>query len=62
MKGPNEDLSEGENAVRLLGGQIEKLSEYELFGEKRRIVHIKKISQTPLKYPRNSSQIKKKQL
>ncbi|MBP5431860.1 MAG: 16S rRNA (guanine(527)-N(7))-methyltransferase RsmG [Ruminococcus sp.] len=62
MKGPSEDLSEGENAVRLLGGQIEKLSEYELFGEKRRIVHIKKISQTPLKYPRNSSQIKKKQL
>ena len=62
MKGPSEDLSEGENAVRILGGEIEKLSEYELFGEKRRIVHVKKISQTPPKYPRNSSQIKKKQL
>jgi 16S rRNA (guanine527-N7)-methyltransferase len=62
MKGPCEDLSEGENAVRILGGEIEKLSEYELFGEKRRIVHVKKISQTPPKYPRNSSQIKKKQL
>lgn len=62
MKGPSEDLSEGENAVHILGGEIEKLSEYELFGEKRRIVHVKKISQTPPKYPRNSSQIKKKQL
>ena len=62
MKGPSEDLSEGENAVRILGGEIEKLSEYELFDEKRRIVHVKKISQTPPKYPRNSSQIKKKQI
>jgi 16S rRNA (guanine527-N7)-methyltransferase len=62
MKGPIEDLSEGENAVKLLGGKIESITEYELLGEKRRIVNIKKISQTPSKYPRNSSQIKKKQL
>ncbi|WP_296582109.1 16S rRNA (guanine(527)-N(7))-methyltransferase RsmG [Ruminococcus sp.] len=62
MKGPSEDLSDGENAVRLLGGKIEMLSEYEIFGEKRRIVQIKKISQTPPRFPRNSSQIKKKQL
>jgi 16S rRNA (guanine527-N7)-methyltransferase len=62
MKGPTEDLSDGENAVKLLGGKIESITEYELFGEQRRIVNIKKISQTPSKYPRNSSQIKKKQL
>ena len=62
MKGPNEDLSEGENAVKLLGGKIEQITDYELFGEKRKIVTVKKISQTPPKYPRNSSQIKKKQL
>ena len=62
MKGPNEDLSEGENAINILGGKIENINEYELFGEKRKIVVVKKISQTPPKYPRNSSQIKKKQL
>ena len=62
MKGPAENISEGENAVKILGGKIEKVSEYELFEEKRRIILIKKISQTPPKYPRNSSQIKKKQL
>lgn len=62
MKGPSEDISEGENAVKLLGGEISDIIEYDLFGEKRRIINVKKISQTPPKYPRNSSQIKKKQL
>ena len=62
MKGPNEDISEGENAVKLLGGDITDIAEYDLFGEQRRIINVKKISQTPPKYPRNSSQIKKKQL
>lgn len=62
MKGPSEDISEGENAVKLLGGEIADISEYDLFGEQRRIITVKKISQTPPKYPRNSSQIKKKQL
>ncbi|WP_294750152.1 16S rRNA (guanine(527)-N(7))-methyltransferase RsmG [uncultured Ruminococcus sp.] len=62
MKGPTEDISEGEKAVKLLGGEISDIAEYDLFGEQRRIIIVKKISQTPPKYPRNSSQIKKKQL
>ena len=62
MKGPTEDISEGENAVKLLGGEISDIAAYDLFGEQRRIIIVKKISQTPPKYPRNSSQIKKKQL
>ncbi len=62
MKGPSEDISDGENAVKLLGGEISDIAEYDLFGEQRRIIIVKKISQTPPKYPRNSSQIKKKQL
>lgn len=62
MKGPSEDISLGKNAVDLLGGQIEKTVEYELFDEKRKIIIIKKISQTPSKYPRNSGRIKKKSL
>ena len=62
MKGPNEDISLGANAVMVLGGSIEKEIEYKLFDEERKIVLVRKISQTPSKYPRNSSQIKKKSL
>ena len=62
MKGPNEDISLGANAVTVLGGMIEKKIEYKLFDEDRKIVLVRKISQTPSKYPRNSSQIKKKTL
>lgn len=62
MKGPNEDISLGANAVKVLGGMIEKEIEYKLFDEDRKIVLVRKISQTPSKYPRNSSQIKKKTL
>ncbi|WP_295170451.1 16S rRNA (guanine(527)-N(7))-methyltransferase RsmG [Ruminococcus sp.] len=62
MKGPNEDISLGANAVTILGGSIEKEIEYKLFDEDRKIVLVRKISQTPSKYPRNSSQIKKKTL
>lgn len=62
MKGRSEDISLGNNAVELLGGQIEDTIDYELFDESRRIVVVKKISHTSPKYPRNSSQIKKKSL
>ena len=62
MKGPNEDISLGANAVMVLGGSIEKEIEYKLFDEERKIVLVRKISQTPSKYPRNRSQIKKKTL
>lgn len=62
MKGPTEDVSRGTNAIELLGANIENVSDYTLFDEQRRIIQIKKISQTPTKYPRNSAQIKKKAL
>ena len=62
MKGPSEDVSAGENAVKLLGGTIKDVHSYSLEDEERRIVVVEKISQTPTKYPRNSSQIKKKLL
>lgn len=62
MKGPTEDVSRGTNAIDILGGSVEKLIEYSLFDEQRRIFVIRKISQTPIKYPRNSAQIKKKSL
>ncbi|MGN0666241.1 MAG: 16S rRNA (guanine(527)-N(7))-methyltransferase RsmG [Huintestinicola sp.] len=63
MKGPNEDLSQGENALKILGGKLEAVHEYTLpCGDKRVIAVIKKISDTPTKYPRNSGQISKKHL
>lgn len=62
MKGPGEDISLGYNAVKLLGGKIEAEKEYTLGGEGRKLVIVRKITQTPTKYPRNSSQIKKKLL
>lgn len=62
MKGPSEDVSRGTNAIELLGGKIEDITDYSLFDEQRRIITVKKISQTPIKYPRISAQIKKKEL
>ncbi len=62
MKGPNEDVKSAENAIKILGGEIASDIEYEVESDKRRIITIKKISQTPPKYPRNSGQIKKKPL
>ncbi len=62
MKGPTENLQESDNAIAVLGGNISEINSYALEGDSRVIVEIKKISHTPTKYPRNSSQIKKKSL
>lgn len=62
LKGPNEDISSGENAVKLLGGNVSRETNYDVECEQRKIVIVNKISQTPTKYPRNSAQIKKKAL
>lgn len=62
MKGPTEDIMLGHNAVDILGGTIESIKDYAIEDEGRKVVVVRKISQTPTKYPRNSSQIKKKNL
>lgn len=62
MKGPTEDISAGANAIKILGGSVSRETNYKVEDDDRRIIQIKKISQTPTKYPRNSSQIKKKLL
>lgn len=62
MKGPNEDLTLAGKAIETLGGIVSRETIYELENENRRIIEIKKISQTATKYPRNSGQIKKKPL
>lgn len=62
MKGPSEQTKVSESAIRLLGAEIKSVHGYTLGDDLRNIVEIRKISQTPTKYPRNSSQIKKKSL
>ncbi len=63
MKGPNEPVKPALQAIRLLGGKLEDTIEYQLPGGDARVIYVvKKISQTPTKYPRNSGQIKQKPL
>lgn len=47
-----EELNEAKKAIKILGGEIEKVENFELNGEKRTIIVVKKITPTPLKYPR----------
>lgn len=63
LKGPGEDLSSAESAIKLLGGELSEVIEYALpGGDKRVLIVVSKVKETPEKYPRNSGQIKKKPL
>lgn len=64
MKGPEltEELNEAKNALKILGGKINKVNEFKLEDSGRTIVVINKIKQTPKSYPRHSSKIKSKPL
>lgn len=58
-----EELSSAKNAIRILGAHLDGVSKYELPNQNgRSIVFIKKISQTPQKYPRMQGKIKKNPL
>lgn len=59
----NEEISEAKKAINILGGKIEEDILFDLVENMpRRIIRIKKNSQTPTKYPRPSAQISKKPL
>lgn len=64
-KGDAEDeIKEAENAIKTLGGEIEKIEKYDLpegFG-KRTVIVIKKVKSTPEKYPRGRGLERKKPL
>ena len=65
MKGPTaaEEIENARNAIKILGGDKPILTEKKLpNGDTRCFVTIKKISQTPPKYPRNSAKISKQPL
>ena len=57
MKGPNieEEIKEAKIAIEILGGKIEKIENLLLHGElERNLIIIKKIKNTPEKYPRKA--------
>lgn len=63
MKGAEDEAELGENAVNTLGGKIEQVVYMKLpNGDTRNIVVVKKLSQTPAKYPRRTKKITSKPL
>lgn len=58
LKGPkaSDEAAEAKRAIKILGGELESISEYEIPDSdlKHNAVIIKKISQTPTKYPRKA--------
>ncbi len=62
LKGPeaDEEIAASKKALALLGGALEAVRRYALpDGSKRALVVVKKISQTPSKYPRSGKNISK---
>ena len=62
MKGPEyaPELEQATKAIKVLGGKIEKIQTFKLENSSTRtIILVKKISQTPAKYPRTSAKISK---
>lgn len=63
MKGADNEVELGKNAIEKLGGKIENIVSLELpTGDKRNLILIRKISQTSIKYPRKSKKISSKPL
>lgn len=66
MKGPNskEEIIEAENAIKILGGKIENIDKIILPESEieRNIIIIKKVSNTPNKYPRKAGTASKQPL
>lgn len=58
MKGPNyqEELDSARNAIKVLGGKLELIENFNINTEyERNIIIIKKVSKTPNKYPRSGN-------
>ena len=57
-----EETKEAINAIKLLGGKLEKDLEFSIEGEERHILEIRKAKETPNKYPRKVGTPNKKPL
>ena len=66
MKGPGaeEETREAARAIRMLGGELERVALYPIPGTETRhsAVMIRKVRETPKSYPRRWAQIKKQPL
>lgn len=58
----NEEIEECANALKILGGKIEKVEEFDLEGNFRSLIYIKKVKETPKKYPRGQNKPKNQPL
>ena len=61
MKGPDvwEELKNAENAIKVLGGKIKEVKEFNLSDNSgRTLIVIEKIKNTPEKYPRHGNKLK----
>lgn len=57
-----EETKEAINAIKLLGGKLEQDLEFDIEGEERHILEIRKTKETPNKYPRKAGTPNKKPL
>ena len=57
-----EETKEATNAIKILGGKLEKDLNFEIEGEERHILEIRKAKETPNKYPRKAGTPNKKPL
>lgn len=55
-----EETKDAINAIKLLGGKLEKDLEFDIEGEERHILEIRKAKETPNKYPRKAGTPNKK--
>ena len=57
-----QEILDAENAVKILGGRLEKTEKIDLSGNLRTIIVINKENKTPEEYPRANAKIRKKPL
>lgn len=60
--GEKEEIEQAQNAIKTLGGKLETVLEYELYGNKRSMIFIKKIKNTDKKFPRGNGKERKNPL
>ncbi len=57
-----QEVIEAKNAIKVLGGELEGVKDFDLLGAKRQIICIKKTKNTPVLYPRGNGKERKKPL
>ena len=57
-----DEINESKNALNVLGGKIEKIEKLDLEGNLRTLIYIKKVRESPKKYPRGQNKPKNQPL